>query len=86
VPGRAAKVIVTAELPSEPGMPLKITVTPVGDATSLAGGTLLATPLRHTTGKVHTVAQGQIEMDGKVASIDDQQAIDGRPQRLAATE
>ena len=73
VPGHIAKVIVTAELPPEPGMPLKITLIPAGDATSLAGGTLLATPLRYTTGKIHAVAQGQIGVDGQIASVDGQQ-------------
>lgn len=69
VPGRAAKVIVTAELPLDPGIAPKVTVTPVGNATSLAGGTLLATPLRYATGKVHSVAQGRIVMDGQTASV-----------------
>jgi len=68
-PGRAAKVIVTAELPLAPGTPRRIGVTPVGDATSLAGGTLLATPLRYATGKVHSVAQGQIVMNGQAALV-----------------
>ena len=74
-PGRVAKVLVMAELPpdGEPGTPLTITVTAVGDATSLAGGTLLATPLRRTNGKVHAVAQGQIAMEDRVATVDGRQ-------------
>lgn len=74
-PGRIAKVIVMAEVPpdGEPGTPLAITVTAVGDATSLAGGTLLATPLRRTNGKVHAVAQGQIATGDRAATVDGRQ-------------
>jgi len=74
-PGRVAEVIVTAELPpsGEPGTPFTIIVTAVGDATSLAGGTLLATPLRRTNGKVHAVAQGQIAMEDQVATVEGRQ-------------
>ena len=68
-PGRIAKVIVTAEL-SPAGKALTITVTAVGDATSLAGGTLLATPLRYADGAVHSVGQGRVVMKDDVATVD----------------
>lgn len=78
-PGRVAKVIVMAELPpnTEPGMPLIITVTAAGDATSLAGGTLLATPLRYSSGRVHSVGQGRIAMENQVATVGDPQVVAG---------
>src|SRR6266850_3075485 len=90
-PGRIAKVIVTAELPpnAKPGTPLTITVTAVGDATSLAGGTLLPTPLRHTSGEIHSVAQGQIATKGNAATVDDEQKdgiVTGHVQQLAAAD
>lgn len=85
-PGRVAKVIVTAELPPDaaPGTPLVITVTAVGDATSLAGGTLLATPLRYSSGRVHSVGQGRIALKNQVATVGDPQVVSGYVQVLAA--
>lgn len=88
-PGRIAKVIVTAELApnSRPGTPLTITVTAVGDATSLAGGTLLPTPLRYTDGTVQAVGQGQIALKDNVATIDGDQKgsiVVAHVQQLAA--
>jgi flagellar basal body P-ring protein FlgI len=73
-PGRIAKVMVSAELPpnAKHGVPLVISVTALGDATSLAGGTLLAAPLRDSNGKVYVVAQGQIKVEKRVAAVVDQ--------------
>jgi flagellar P-ring protein FlgI len=72
VPGQAIKVeniaavLVTAELPpfSRPGARLDITVSSVGDARSLQGGTLIATPLRGIDGSVHALAQGPLTLGG----------------------
>jgi flagellar P-ring protein precursor FlgI len=69
-PGRIAKVVIAAELPAEPGTPLRISVMPAGDATSLAGGTLLPTPMRYTNGGLHSVTQGRIQIDGQSAFLD----------------
>jgi flagellar P-ring protein FlgI len=76
-PGRVAKVLITAELPANAGNGARIAVhiTAIGDAASLAGGTLLATPLRDEDGKVYGVGQGAVEMDrrGSIAAGQPQQ-------------
>jgi flagellar basal body P-ring protein FlgI len=70
-PHRVAKVIVVVELPRdrEHGAPLVVTVTPAGDATSLVGGTLLATPLRYSDGQIYAVGQGQITAESHPAEL-----------------
>lgn len=57
-----AAVMVTATLPPfvKPGQKLDVTVSSVGDATSLQGGTLLITPLRGVDDNVYAVAQGNL--------------------------
>lgn len=61
-----AGVIVTAELPpfSRMGGRIDVVVSSVGDARSLQGGTLLATPLRGPDGTVLVVAQGPLTLGG----------------------
>jgi len=61
-----AAVMVTATLPpfSRQGNKIDITVASLGDATSLQGGTLLATPLIGADGEVYAVGQGQITIGG----------------------
>jgi flagellar P-ring protein precursor FlgI len=61
-----AAVIVTATLPpfSRPGFKLDVTVSSIGDAKSLAGGTLLLTPLQAPDGQVYAVAQGSLVTGG----------------------
>jgi flagellar P-ring protein precursor FlgI len=61
-----AAVLVTAELPSyaHAGARIDITASSVGDAKSLQGGTLLATPLRGPSGQVHALAQGPLSIAG----------------------
>jgi flagellar P-ring protein precursor FlgI len=61
-----AAVLVTAELPSyaRAGARVDITASSVGDARSLQGGTLLATPLRGTNGQVYALAQGALSIGG----------------------
>jgi len=63
-----ASVMVTAALPpfARPGQELDVTVSSLGDATSLQGGTLLMTPLRAANGQVYAVAQGPISVGGFV--------------------
>ena len=57
-----AAVMVTATLPPfvKPGQKLDITVSSLGDATSLQGGTLLITPLNGVDDQVYAVAQGSV--------------------------
>ncbi|PIE58506.1 MAG: flagellar biosynthesis protein FlgA [Desulfobulbus propionicus] len=61
-----AAVMVTAKLPPfiRPGSPLDIHVASIGDASSLAGGNLLMTPLKGPDGKTYAVAQGPLAVGG----------------------
>ncbi len=61
-----AAVSVHAELPAfaKPGQKLDVTVSSVGNAKSLRGGTLLVTPLRALDGQVYAVAQGSLVVGG----------------------
>jgi flagellar P-ring protein precursor FlgI len=65
-----AAVMVSAELPpfAKPGDRLDVTVSSMGDARSLQGGTLLQTPLQGADGKVYAVAQGPVSIGGFVAA------------------
>jgi len=55
-----AAVMVTAELPAfaRPGSRIDVSISALGDATNLTGGTLLVTPLLGADGEVYGVAQG----------------------------
>ena len=71
-----AAVMVTAKLPpfARRGSPIDITVSSMGDATSLRGGTLLVTPLTGADGAVYAVAQGAVatsgyNVEGNAASV-----------------
>ncbi len=66
----SAAVIVTAQLPafSQPGQLIDVTVSSVGNAKSLRGGTLLLTPLRGVDGEIYAVAQGNVVVGGAGAS------------------
>lgn len=61
-----AAVTVQAELPpfAKPGQAVDVTVTSIGNATSLRGGALLMTPLRGIDGEVYAVAQGNLIVSG----------------------
>ncbi|MEO1170581.1 MAG: flagellar basal body P-ring protein FlgI [Myxococcota bacterium] len=61
-----AAVIVTAELPAftAPGQRLDATVSSIGTAKSLQGGTLLMTPLKGADAQVYAVAQGPLSVGG----------------------
>ena len=65
-----AAVMVTATLPpfARQGSRLDVTVSSLGDAKSLLGGTLLVTPLMGADGEVYAVAQGQLAVGGFTAS------------------
>lgn len=62
----AAAVIVTAELPpfAKPGQRLDITVSALGKAKSLRGGTLVMMPLRGADGQIYAMAQGNLAVGG----------------------
>jgi flagellar P-ring protein precursor FlgI len=64
-----AAVMVTAELPSfaRTGSRIDVTVSALGDATNLTGGTLLVTPLLAADGEVYAVAQGPL-VTGAIAA------------------
>lgn len=64
-----AAVMVTAKLPTNtrPGAKVDITVSSIGDAKSLQGGTLVLTQLRGTDNNVYALAQGPISIGGFVA-------------------
>ena len=59
-----AAVIVTAKLPAfgRVGQKLDVTVSSIGDASSLAGGTLLVTPLKGGDGQIYAVANGALSV------------------------
>jgi len=61
-----AAVMVTASLPpfAREGDKIDVTVSSIGDATSLQGGVLLLTPLKAVNGKIYALAQGPITMGG----------------------
>ena len=65
-----AAVMVTAQLPpfARPGQPLDLTVSSIGNARSLRGGTLLLTPLRGVDGQVYAIAQGNVLIAGAGAA------------------
>jgi flagellar P-ring protein precursor FlgI len=65
-----AGVVLTAELPAfvRPGQRLDVTVSSIGTAKSLEGGTLLMTPLKGADGIVYALAQGALSTGGFAAS------------------
>jgi len=65
-----AAVIVTATLPAfaRPGQQIDVTVSSIGNARSLRGGTLLLTPLRGANGEVFALAQGNVAISGASAA------------------
>lgn len=67
-----AAVTVTAKLPpfSRTGSRIDVTISAMGDAKDLTGGTLLATPLYGADGEVYSVAQGQVSIGGFKAASD----------------
>ena len=69
-PRNIAAVMVTAQLPpfAQPGQTLDIAVSSIGNAKSLRGGTLIATPLRGADGQVYAMAQGNLIVGGAGAS------------------
>ncbi len=67
-----AAVMVTADLPSfeRPGSKIDVTVSSIGDSTSLQGGILMITSLHGLDGNVYAVAQGPLVLGGFSAGND----------------
>ena len=65
-PKNVAAVMVTARMPvsSKPGSRLDVTISSLGDSTSLLGGVLIQTPLKGVDGKVYALAQGALAVGG----------------------
>ena len=65
-----AAVLVTAQLPpfAQPGQTLDVNVSSLGNAKSLRGGTLIATPLKGADGQVYALAQGNLIVGGAGAA------------------
>jgi len=76
-----ASVIVTATLPpfGRKGQKLDVTVSTIGSATSLQGGTLIMTPLIGADGQTYAVAQGQLTVGGFTASGTNASITKGHP-------
>jgi flagellar P-ring protein precursor FlgI len=76
-----AAVMVTASLPpfSRQGTQIDVTVSALGDADNLMGGTLLVTPLLGADGEVYAVAQGQVAVSGFKAQGQGQTVTQGVP-------
>ncbi len=62
----AAAVLVTADLPpfAKPGQRLDVTVSALGKAKSLRGGTLVMTPMRGADGQIYAMSQGNLAVGG----------------------
>lgn len=69
----SAAVMVTAELPPflKPGQTLDVTVSTLGPAESLRGGTLLMTPMLGVDGETYAIAQGNLVVGGLGVTADD---------------
>ena len=76
-----AAVMVTASLPpfARQGTEIDVTISALGDATSLQGGTLLVTPMVGADGEVYAVAQGQITIGGFSATGAAESVLRGVP-------
>ncbi len=72
-PKNVAAVMVHADLPAfaKPGQKIDITVSSIGDAKSLRGGSLLMTPLKGVDGKIYAMAQGNLVVGGLSATGSD---------------
>ena len=76
-----AAVMVTGSLPpfSRQGSEIDVSVSSLGDASSLQGGTLLVTPMLGADGEVYAVAQGQITIGGFSAAGQAESVLRGVP-------
>jgi flagellar P-ring protein precursor FlgI len=79
--GNVAAVMVTGNLPAfaTQGTRMDVTVSAMGDAKSLQGGTLLVTPLLGADGNVYAVAQGSLAISGFAAQGAAAKIVQGVP-------
>jgi flagellar P-ring protein precursor FlgI len=79
--GNIAAVTVTAELPAfaTQGSRFDVSVQAIGDAKSLLGGTLIATPLLGADGNTYAVAQGAVSVAGFTAGGAGASVVKGVP-------
>ncbi len=80
-PKNVAAVFVTATMPafSRAGGKIDVTVSAIGDAKSLLGGTLIMTPMNAADGQIYAVAQGTIIAGGASATGDAGSVVQGVP-------
>lgn len=80
-PRNVAAVMVTGALPpfARAGARIDVTVSAIGDATSLLGGTLVMTPLNAADGQIYAVAQGSILAGGAAAQGAAASVVQGVP-------
>ncbi len=80
-PKNVAAVLVTADLPpfSRAGSRIDVTVSAIGDASSLLGGTLIMTPLNAADGLIYAVSQGTVIAGGAIAEGDGAAVTQGVP-------
>jgi flagellar P-ring protein precursor FlgI len=79
--GNVAAVMVTGNLPpfGTQGTRMDVTVSSLGDAKNLQGGTLLVTPLLGADGNVYAVAQGSVAISGFQAEGEAAKIVRGVP-------
>lgn len=80
-PRNVAAVMVTASLPpfARAGARIDVTVSAIGDAKSLLGGTLVMTPLNGADGQIYAVAQGAVLAGGVSAEGEAARVVQGVP-------
>lgn len=80
-PKNVAAVLVTATLPpfARAGSQIDVTVSAIGDAKSLLGGTLIMTPLNAADGEIYAVSQGSVIAGGVVAEGEAETVTQGVP-------
>lgn len=80
-PRNVAAVFVTATLPpfARVGGQIDVTVSAIGDANSLLGGTLVMTPLNAADGEIYAVAQGTVIAGGASAQGEGAEVVRGVP-------
>ncbi len=76
-----AAVLVTGALPpfARAGSKIDVTVSTIGDASSLLGGTLIMTPMNAADGQIYAVAQGSVIAGGASAEGDGASVTQGVP-------
>ena len=76
-----AAVLVTATLPpfARTGSRIDVTVSAIGDASSLFGGMLIMTPLNGADGHIYAVAQGAVVAGGVAARGEAAEVVQGVP-------